>query len=528
MNRYSFPRVDVDAAIKNKVPLPNFMKQHSEFMSVRNGKLYYKGKLVVPDEDRDSYLRNVLFSNRQTLPFGRDSLYHILKNKVINISKRYIERFLKAQEVIVKRTARPKKEIRKFVYNRKRAGILSADLAHIRHADLPKGYMPTRQDADKDAEYNPEDDDVDVKKIWKTRSKADRYFYNVVDIYTGYLVTEVVGTKDQHVLAEVTVKLIDRMTKALGVPVREVQYDMGAEFNQSERDMKKAGLKVLRMRTNAVVEQTNAKMQRIFYTIVAQKRAGFLSSVKQAVVISNNTKHRKTGMTPAEAVEKMRGGTTVNRVKQKITPILKRKAYPVGTLVRAIGKREKEKEGFKTYKGKHFSKVKTVTKVTWYQGYPKYTLDYVDKSTEHHGASERKWHDQLVPAETVDPISKGEVKRRKVVKWDYMKPKQKQKQKPSEKIGDHIWFKKKYEGKIISLNPVRIIYEAKKGKFLEVEPRDKHVTKRVWKRKIWYKSKYIGIVLTESPWTDLLRIAYTHTNGKGYEVDAKPSQVTER
>ena len=513
MNRYTFPKEDVDAAINNEIPLPNFMKQHSEWFTKRKGKLYYKDKLVVPNEERDAYLRNVLFSNRSTMPFGRDSLYHMLKEKVVNISKRYIERFLKAQEVIVKRTPRPKKEERKFVYHRKRAGIVSGDLAHIRHADLPKGYMPTKQDEDKDAAYDPKKDDVDVNKIWKTHSKGDRYFYNIVDIYTGFLVTEVVGTKNEIVISKATKRLIERMGKALGVPVREVQYDMGTEFNKSVKDLEDAGIKVRRMRTNAVVEQTNAKLQRIFYTIVAQKRAGFLSSVNQSVVISNNTKHRKVGMTPSEAVEKMRAGTKVDRVKQKVTPILKRKAYPVGTLVRAIGKREKEKAGFKTYKGKHFGKVQMVTRISWYQGYPKYTLDAKEKNRI--GASMLKWHDQLVPARKVDPISEGIVKSRKDVTWDYI---------PKYKVNDLIWFKKKYKGQVLSLKPLRILYQWRKGKNYEVEPSLKEVTERIKQKLIWFKLKYKGAVLKENP----LRIIYTHSNGKNYELEPKPSDVTDR
>ena len=173
VNRYSFPKAVVDAVIQKKDPQPNFMKKHGDSFTIKKGKLFYDGKRVVPNEERDAYLRNVLFSNRSTMPFGRDSLYHMLKKTTINIPKRYVQKFLKAQEVIVKRTARPKKQKREFVYTRKRAGIVSADLAHIRHADVPKGYMPTRQDEDKEAEYDPEEDeDVDVNKIWKTHSKV--------------------------------------------------------------------------------------------------------------------------------------------------------------------------------------------------------------------------------------------------------------------------------------------------------------------------------------------------------------------
>ena len=93
------------------------------------------------------------------------------------------------------------------------------------------------------------------------------------------------------------------MGKALGTPVRVVEYDMGTEFNKSIKDLqdtvyevrdgKEHKIKVFQRVTNAGVEQTNAKMQRIFYTLVAQKRTNFAGTVKQAVDISNNTKNRK-------------------------------------------------------------------------------------------------------------------------------------------------------------------------------------------------------------------------------------------
>ena len=46
---------------------------------------------------------------------------------------------------------------------------------------------------------------------------------------------------------------------------------------------------LIRKVTNAVVEQTNAKMERIFWNLAEQRRGGFLTTVRQAVKISNRT-----------------------------------------------------------------------------------------------------------------------------------------------------------------------------------------------------------------------------------------------
>ena len=66
-----------------------------------------------------------------------------------------------------------------------------------------------------------------MKNIWGG-VRGDRYFYNLVDIYTGYLVTEVVSTKkkkskkdkiDGGAVARATKRLVPKMAKALGIPV---------------------------------------------------------------------------------------------------------------------------------------------------------------------------------------------------------------------------------------------------------------------------------------------------------------------
>ena len=423
VNRFNFTRSAIKRAIKGVNP-PGFMKHY--VFDVKGDKLFHEGKEVVATEDRDDYLRKALYANKSTKPFGRDSLHYVIMKEAINISRRHIEKFLKAQNVIVSRSARPKKEKRAFFSTVKKAGVCSGDLAHIRPEDLPDEYMPSRQDDDSDTEWKPGMPAKAMKNIWKTGTKGDRYFYNLVDIYTGWLETIVVGTKKEDVIARATKKLVARMGKALGTPVRVVQYDMGSEFNKSIKDLEKMKIKVFQMRTNAVVEQTNAKLQRIFYTIVAQKRTNFAGSVKQSVDISNNTKNRKLGMTPKEAVAQLRAGETPAKKRGKTNEA--KNVYSEGTWVRALKvKRDKVKPGYKAYKGKHYTQPKRITKVSFYQGHPKYTLGGVGskKGRTKEGVSTKMWHDQLVPVSKVDVKSKALVARRETVVY---------------RIGDYVWY----------------------------------------------------------------------------------------
>ena len=215
------------------------------------------------------------------------------------------------------------------------------------------------------------------------------------------------------------------------------------------------------MRTNALVESVNAKLQRIFYTVAKQRRTGFKGSMVQAVKISNNTLNRKLGMTPNEAVQKLKSGEPLKR-RQGRHPkkILKKHAYKVGAKVRAIKKARAKVIHHKAYKGKHWGPVQTITRVVFYQGYPRYELDnkrrtkesvddtdeddekqhVVDpkkkKKKKPRGVSLLKWHDQLSLAQDVDQKSKRLVSSRAIVTWE------KQKFRPRMLVWLHVGDKK--------------------------------------------------------------------------------------
>ena len=260
--------------------------------------------------------------------------------------------------------------------------MVSADLAHIEPKDLPDGFMP-RQEEESDEEYVPGQDN---KPKWG-KVKKTYYMYNVVDKMTGYLVTEVVHSKNENLIAKATKRLLSRMARALNTPVRAIEWDQGTEFNKAEKELQALkrpnSVTVKRMRTNALVESVNAKLQRIFYTVAKQRRTGFKGSMVQAVKISNNTLNRKLGMTPNEAVQKLKSGEPLKR-RQGRHPkkILKKHAYKVGAKVRAIKKARAKVIHHKAYKGKHWGPVQTITRVVFYQGYPRYELDNKRRTKE--------------------------------------------------------------------------------------------------------------------------------------------------
>ena len=203
MNRYNFSKSEIKRALSG-VNVPNFMKKYP--FKAKGGKLFLEGREVIPNEEREAYLRKILYDKESDLPLARDSLFYLLQKRVINVSKRFIESFLKKQKVIVNRTARPRKEKRKLVRHIKKAGSVSADLVHIEPNDLPSGYMPDPEQEDM-AAYNPADDDKKNKPNWG-KVKKTYYMYNMVDKLTSYLVTEIVPSKEEDIIWKATQKLL--------------------------------------------------------------------------------------------------------------------------------------------------------------------------------------------------------------------------------------------------------------------------------------------------------------------------------
>ena len=378
LNRYKYSRAEVARAIKGD-PVP-FMA--TGLFTVRKGKLYATvdgSRLkVIPNEDRDAMLRDLIYTPGKGYPFGRDSLFAILKKTFLNISKRDIEKFLKSQKVLVTRRSRPPVEKRASVRRARTAGVLSTDLVHVREKDFQKlfGDKPG-------AKYMP------------GVGQHDRYFLNSVEMHTGYLLSDIIyGKKVIYVLPKLTAQII-RFKELMGKKVKKIEFDKGKEFMGAVIPMldKKKIRRVLKV-TNATVESKNAHMQRNFWAVVEQKRTGFTDSLKEAVKITNNTLNRTTGLSPREAMKLVRQGKPVPLKRVKAAPAAKKKAFMLQTWVRGLRKkRGKHVVGFKRYKGRTFGPPLRITSVSYYGPYPKYKAG-------------NKWyfHDQVIKVgEPTDP-----------------------------------------------------------------------------------------------------------------------------
>lgn len=453
MNRFRYSQAAIDKAIRylktKKGTPPTFITKFPNGYKVKQGKLYADDKRVIPTEGRDAYLREIVYGKKSEYPFGRDSLFHILKHEVMNVSKRDIEAFLNAQGPLVHRRARPKKEKREHLRSVRKPGILSVDLAHIRNKDFEDLF--------------PDDGHGYMGPPGSKGYQQDRYFLNAVDLLTGYLVTEVLQGKKPEEVAPKLKKMLERYEKISNVKVRQVEVDKGGEFMgktsrmfrkatvaekaKGEQDGPFADVRLIPMTQNATVEQTNAKMQRIFWNLVAQRRGGFMTTARLAVKISNRTKNRRTGLTPEQAMKNIVGGITVKQREPKAGPTERKKAFPVGTKVRILKEVRAKGDtlGYKAYKGDHYGPVESIAKVKFLGVHPRYKI-----------GSKWRWGDELIRSRPGDTLSERLVIKRPIIVPPSMRKSPAKIKRPKGKFykDQYVWFKK--HGKKIDANVTKI------------------------------------------------------------------------
>ena len=453
MNRFQYPREAVTKAIQflktKKGKEPNFLKKFPGEFSVKQGKLYAGELRVIPTEERDDFLREAIYGKQSEYPFGRDSAFAIIKTEVLNVSKRDIEAFLNKQGPLVHRRSRPPKEKRVHLRKIRKPGILSMDLVHVKAAD----FVTTLGD----------EAHAYMGAPGKRGYQQDRFFVNAVDLLTGYLLTEVNPGKTAWQTWRKMQKIINRYETQFGIKVRQIEVDKGKEFFGHKGDPKKGieplnimeelkerkegPIRLIRKLTNAAVEQKNAHMQRVFWAIVAQRRGGFLTSVKQAVKISNRTKNRRTGLTPEEAMKRIAGGTKVSQKTPKAGPTERKKAFPVGTKVRALkkGRSKGDSLEYKAYKGQHYGAVTPIEKVKFMGVHPKYRV-----------GARWVWGDELITARKEDTKAHNLIIKRPLVLPKNVVPLPKPK-----KIAPKLGKKGFYKGQAVWVKPKHPDYKGK-------------------------------------------------------------------
>ena len=132
---------------KRSGPVPSLVTRYGKALTHRKGRLYISGYEVVPQGDRNDRLKHLIYEEDSTAPFGRDSLFHDIKNrKLIGLTRRFVFAYLRRQPIVSSRRSKPKRIFRKNVATLQGTGMWATDLVHVRVKDVPHDWgNPTTQ-----------------------------------------------------------------------------------------------------------------------------------------------------------------------------------------------------------------------------------------------------------------------------------------------------------------------------------------------------------------------------------------------
>lgn len=353
MDRYKITTDAVKKAIKfvkngNGTP-PAWASKYKADLSVRGSKLFYKEREVVSKERVNDVLREQLYKKGGDMPAGRDSAFHLCKQRYVGISRRALMEFIRAQKPLGEIKA-AQNEPKRSAGERLKNYVFETDLVFLKKNDLEQSNKKFIRD--------------DIKDL--------TYFLTVTEKVTGLTRFAYVLTKEPEIVTPLVIKLAKEMSKSLKTTTKkcDMRMDKGGEFavEQLSKHFKKA----YNVSTGVSVENKNAQFQKCFFQILRQRKAtNVKDAMRQAEVLINNTYnriHKKTSNELVEESDEKENIKTFNKARKSFIAGDKRKPFEVGDYVRIQIKPKKAELGFKRYKdityGKRVFKITKKTKKT--------------------------------------------------------------------------------------------------------------------------------------------------------------------
>jgi hypothetical protein len=346
VNRYRFTEKTVTQAknfLKGTAKTqPNFLKKFKG--EVKKNRLFLDGKLVVPKEKVDAYLRNRIYKGRT--PLSRDASYYAISRDSVGISRAAIDKFLKGQRIIREtdnQQATSKRGSRKVT----KKGQLHYDLIELKFKDL-------LFDIDASQEHDIEVDEKTGEKIKKG------YIFSMVDALTSLAFFKWHPKKSHKYVTPIAKEAFNWFSKKLDVPLNKlVAYsDAGKEWNIKLYNS--WGIKTVILKRSSVVEQKNSHFQRVLYRLAKMlKTKSLVVLVKDSMKVVNRTVSSLTKKAPIENIKETQGDLSkkYNKKRGKDSGIkIKRKALDVGDMVRIQRIHDKNKAFYKAYRGKLWTK----------------------------------------------------------------------------------------------------------------------------------------------------------------------------
>ena len=430
VNRFNFTKATVAAGIKflrgKAKRQPRYLKIRKG--SVKDGKLYLDGKLVVPVEEVNSYLRDRIY--RGGTPLSRDSAFYAIHQDVVGVGRKAVDHFLKTQRII-RATDAQQPAVKKAGPKVNTKGQLHLDLIELKFKDLP---------------FKPEDRDIDA-------DVSKGYILGIVDALTSLSYWKWHPHKTQSEVTPIVKQAIAWFENKLGVKRGKFTLfsDKGREF--SFPTYERWGITTLQLARSPLIEAKNAFFQRTLFRLAKMGTTRNLKKlISQSMTILNKTRSENTKKTPLENLLDPTAAVAkkYNTKRQRAGASRLRAIVPGKDKVRINIVGPKKSLDFKGYKGMSWSK--KVYSVTKKRG-AKYLVNgkYYTRSELKITAEYDKVSDQLLRTrETARQVKEDRERAVRRKKMDAPKPKANAKKKP--------------KGSLTSVDTANIITGGRRGR----------------------------------------------------------------
>ena len=364
MHRYKFTADSVKKAkyfLQGKTNTgPVWAVKFKADLKIKDGNVFYKDKQIVPKESVGDLLRKDIYKVGGDTPSGRDSAFHILKQRYIGVSRRVLMEWLRAQKALGETRSAVAKPRQSFGERLKRY-TFETDLIFLKKNDLVNNNKRFARD-DKIPELS--------------------YIVSSVEKITGLCRLTPVKSKLPSIVTPICIRHFKEMAKELKANLKtecDVQNDAGKEFNMVE--FRKHVRSAKNVKVAPHVENVNRTCQAMFFKIIKQRKAVSINgALQQTQTLKNQTFNRIHKLTPNEIVK--RGDTELNlkeynSSRKEYISGDKRKPFVAGDYVRIQIKKEKGGSlNFKGYKNMTFTeRVFIIKKVTKKAVPPKYYVN---------------------------------------------------------------------------------------------------------------------------------------------------------
>ena len=343
--------------------------------TLKGKKLYYEGKLLVPQEDTVEIMKNAA---QKGMPLGRDSAFDWLAQRYFGFQRREVGKFIDSLETVQLLRKKPFVKTRKNDIQRREGTtqvLLKSDLGGKGSVGIDLAFIPRQTENYKRAPW--------------TKYK---YLYVAVVQQSNYCFAYPMARKTA-VEARRCARLLDAdFKKQFGFPITGLLMDAGTEFQQKHREFWVD--KGIVPRVMNKVHFVEARISVLMRNIAAMREGfgyGWNYSFEQALKKTNGTRNRKTGFAPDQVTGSMlrKGVKQKNRKLKRDPKRRKQPKYAIGDRVRALTKNAMDVNQvlYKSYNAFRDSKTAIWTKSI-------YTVKNTKKkgNTKQYRLSNDKWY----------------------------------------------------------------------------------------------------------------------------------------